>query len=197
MSSARADSRFSRRVFLGVAAMLLAVSTIFTTYFILAQKQTLETAAADRSRAIGGLLSTGARVGVYAESAELVEETLSLVVSRRGMLSAAVFALDGRLAAAAGRTPDLKAAAGRLDAEQLGMVRLLWPGGQCLSRREAGAIEAFCPVVLRERGASADLAKQRHGALAVAELHQARLRGYPQRCPHLDAIQPQVIDLEV
>ena len=157
MSSARATGRFSRRVFLLVAGLLLAVSTIFTAFFVVVQKQRLEAAVADRGRALGGLLSIGARVGVYSESAALVQETLSLVVGRRDVLSAAVFGPDGGLIAASGRTPALQEVAGRLGPAELAVARLLGSESACVEHWDAGSIQTFCPVLLRERGTAADL----------------------------------------
>jgi signal transduction histidine kinase len=152
MSFARRTGRFGRHVFLVVAATLLAVSAAFTGYFVNLQRQRLETALVDRSRGLGGLLATGARIAVYSENAELVQETLSGVVDRRDMLSAAVFTLDGGLVAAGGRTPALKQAAGSLDDADLAVVRRLGPESGCLNHQDASVLDAYCPVLLRERG---------------------------------------------
>jgi signal transduction histidine kinase len=70
------------------------------------------------------------------------------------MLSAAVFSLEGGLVAAGGRTPALKEAAGRLDAEGLAIARRLGPESGCLNHENAAGLDAFCPVLLRERGSS-------------------------------------------
>ena len=156
MSSASSRSRFSRRVFLAVAASLLVVSTAFTTYFVHAQREQLEAALADRGRLLGGLLATGARTAVYAESAELVQDILSSIVGRRDMLSAAVFTLDGELVAADGRTPRLREEAGRLDAGDLDIVRRLGAERGCLNHWDVETIDGYCPVLLGEGMASAE-----------------------------------------
>ena len=76
MSSAERSTRFSHRVFVGLTFLLLVVSVIFTAYFLYVQKQRLEAALVDRGRGLAGLLATGAKVAVYSENEELVQETL-------------------------------------------------------------------------------------------------------------------------
>jgi signal transduction histidine kinase len=154
MSSARPLRRFSGRVFLLSAAMLLVVSTVYTVYFVHAQRRQLESALADRGRVLGGLLATGGRTAVYAENGELVQETLSGVVGRRAILSAAVFSLEGKLIAAGGRSPALQEAAGRLEPEDLAVVQRLGLESGCLEHQSEETLDTFCPVLLRERGAS-------------------------------------------
>lgn len=156
MSSARPTRRFAHRVFLVFALALLAFSATFTTYFVRVQRQRLEAALVDRSRGLGGLLATGARIAVYSENAALVQETLSGVVDRQGMLSAAVFSVDGDPVATAGRTPALKEAAARLDPADLAVARLLGPQSGCLNHQDAAVLDAYCPVLLRERGTSVE-----------------------------------------
>ncbi|HEY5997909.1 MAG TPA: ATP-binding protein [bacterium] len=152
MSSARGAGRFSRRVFLLVAGVLLALSAIFTGHLVYVQWSTLESVAGDRSRGLGSLLATSARAAVYAENPALAKEMLSLVVGRRDVLSAAVFGADDRPIAAEGRTPALKAASTNLDANELAIVRLFGPESSCVNHEHPEMVEALCPVLLEERG---------------------------------------------
>ena len=154
MSSARHPRRLSRRVFIGLTLLLLAVSAIFTTYFLYAQKQRLEVAIVERSRGLGGLLATGARIAVYSENAELVQETLQGVVDRKDVLAAAVFTPDGALIAAVGRSDALKAAVGHLAAREREILQRLGAQSGCLSHEDPGVVDTYCPVLLRGNPAS-------------------------------------------
>jgi signal transduction histidine kinase len=158
MSSAERSHRLGRRVFVGLALLLLAVSLVFTAYFLHVQRQRLEVALADRGRGLGGLLATGARIGVFSENAELVQETLRGVVDRRDVLSAGVFAPDGKPIAVAGRTPALQAAAGQLDPRDVALAGRLGPASGCLSHEDSVVVDALCPVLLRQRPAAGEAA---------------------------------------
>ena len=83
----------------------LAISASFTMYFVHIREAAAGSALVDRSRGLGGLLATGARIAVYSENAQLVQETLSGVVERRDTLAAAVFSLDGELVAPRAAAP--------------------------------------------------------------------------------------------
>jgi signal transduction histidine kinase len=142
---------FSRRVFAVIVLLLLAVSSVFTGYFLHVQRQRLEAAIRDRGKGLAGLLATGARVAVYSENAELAQETLQGVVDRRDVLAAALFTAARTPVATAGRTPALKAAAGQLNAGDLALVQLLDAKSGCRDHPDPDVIETYCPVLLRMR----------------------------------------------
>lgn len=170
MSSARLSSRFSGRVFLIVVSMLLGVSVTLTGYFVVTQTRQMEDSLADRSQGIAGLLANSARAAIYAENAELLQETLRGVVGRQDVLASAVFSPDGRLIAAEGRTPELRAAVAVLESEELPLTRRLGAGSGCADHEDEATIEAFCPVLVRQAGtAGVDLF---FGAAAAAPAQQ-------------------------
>jgi signal transduction histidine kinase len=151
MSSVKPAGHLSRRVFAVIALLLLAVSAVFTGYFLHIQRQRLEAAIRDRGKGLAGLLATGAKVAVYAENAELVQETLQGVVDRRDVLAAAVFTAAGAPVATAGRTPALKAAAAQLNPGDVALTQQLGANSGCLNHQDPGVIETYCPVLLRVR----------------------------------------------
>ena len=143
--------RLSHRVFVAIALLLVLVSTLFTGYFLHAQKRRLEAALVDRSRGLAGLLATGAKVAVYAENAELVQETLQGVLDRRDVLAAAVFTVERVPVSSVGRTPELKAAALLLPPRDAALVQLLGVSSGCRTHDDPGVVDTFCPVLLRKR----------------------------------------------
>ena len=149
MSSADTPRRFSRRVFTGLTLLLLVVSVTFTAYFMYVQKLRMEAAIVDRSRGLAGLLATGAKIAVFSENEELVQETLRGVIERRDVLSAAVFTLERVPVASAGRSPAMKAGAVRLGDTEIALVQRLGAQSGCLSHLDPGVIDSFCPVLLR------------------------------------------------
>jgi signal transduction histidine kinase len=146
--------RFSHRVFKVFALSLLAVSAIFTTYFLYVQQQRLESALVDRSRGLGGLLATGAKIAVYSENPELVRETLHGVVDRRDVLSAAVFTIDRALVAAEGRSPALTAGASQLTPRDIAAAQRLGAESGCATLQNGAVVDTLCPVQIRKRAAS-------------------------------------------
>ncbi len=154
MYSDKPTRRISFRVFRVLAISLLGVSAIFTTYFVQFQKQRLEAALVERSKGLAGLLATGAKIAVYSENAELVQETLQGVVDRRDVLAAAVFTFDDVPIATAGRTPALKADAARLISRDLEAVRRIRTQSGCTSHQDAEIVDAFCPVMIRKTSTS-------------------------------------------
>jgi len=166
MSSADPSRRFSRRVFIGLTLLLLLVSVTFTAYFMFVQKKRMEAAIVDRSRGLAGLLATGAKIAVFSENEELVQETLRGVIDRRDVLAAAVFTLERVPIASAGRSPALKTQAALLTAQEIALVQRLGAQSGCLSHLDPGVIDSFCPVLLR-KGTPSVLEQSPEGSTAA------------------------------
>lgn len=154
MSSARRPRRFSHRVFKLFALCLLAVSAIFTGYFLHFEKQRMEDELVDRGLTLAALLASGAKTAAFSENAALVQDTLQGVVERPEVLSAAVYTEGRDLVAAEGKSPALRERARNPTAADIAVLGDPLLRTQCLNLQEAGHADFFCPVLLRTRAAS-------------------------------------------
>ncbi len=91
--------KFSTKVFAVFAVFILITSASFTLFFINSQGNSLYENLTRKGRLLAEILAYNARIGVFSESAEMLEVPIEGVFEQEGVLKAAIFNAEGRLLA--------------------------------------------------------------------------------------------------
>ena len=95
---------FSARIFLTFSALIIFVSLAFTVFFFRYQSRSLTERIESHGELLARMLSYNARLGAFAENAELLGAQINGILEDREALSAAVFSADGKMLASQRRS---------------------------------------------------------------------------------------------
>jgi signal transduction histidine kinase/ActR/RegA family two-component response regulator len=91
---------FSARIFLTFSVLMIIVSLAFTVFFFRYQSRSLTERTENQGELLARMLAYNARLGAFAENAELLSAQIIGILEDREVLSAAVFSADGKILAA-------------------------------------------------------------------------------------------------
>ncbi len=91
---------FATRIFLAQAFSILILSLVFTGYFIHRERRAMTEILLSKGSLLAQQLADTGRIGVFAESPELLADPMRSVMEQKDVLDARVFTLDGKLISA-------------------------------------------------------------------------------------------------
>lgn len=141
----KAWGSFASKIFLAQAFSILILSLLFTGYFIHRERKAMTEILLNKGELLAKQLADTGRIGVFAESAELLDEPIRSVMEQKDVVDACVFTLQGKMlsngSASRATMPD-KTFPGKTSPSLLPSPSPRNP----LSIRKAGAIEFWAPI---------------------------------------------------
>lgn len=96
-SRQKAMGSFATKIFLAQAFSILILSLVFTGYFIHRERRAMTEILLSKGTLLAQQLADTGRIGVFAESPELLAEPMRSVLEQKDVLHAWVFNLEGKL----------------------------------------------------------------------------------------------------
>lgn len=136
---------FATRIFLAQAFSILILSLVFTGYFIHRERSAMTEILLSKGNLLAQQLADTGRIGVFAESPELLADPIRSVVEQKDVLDASVFTLDGKLISV--HTTAHSGTPGKLSPEKAPEVTLPSPKPQKpVTISKTGAVEFWAPI---------------------------------------------------
>ena len=131
---------FASKIFLAQAFSILILSLVFTGYFIHRERRAMTEILLSKGTLLAQQLADTGRIGVFAESPELLDEPMRAVMEQKDVRQAQVFNVEGKLISVrnASRTATSKS-------EPTGTLPSPKPR-QPVTITKAGAIEFWTPI---------------------------------------------------
>ena len=136
----RVMGSFASKIFLAQAFSILILSLVFTGYFIHRERRAMTEILLSKGTLLAQQLADTGRIGVFAESPELLDEPMRAVMEQKDVRQAQVFNVEGKLISVrnASRTATSKS-------EPTGTRPSPKPR-QPVTITKAGAIEFWAPI---------------------------------------------------
>jgi hypothetical protein len=96
----KAMGSFATKIFLAQAFSILILSLVFTGYFIHRERRGMTEILIGKGTLLAQQLADTGRIGVFAESPELLAEPMRAIMEQKDVLQARVFNLEGKLISA-------------------------------------------------------------------------------------------------
>lgn len=93
----KAMGSFASKIFLAQAFSILILSLVFTGYFIHRERRGMTELLLGKGTLLAQQLADTGRIGVFAESPELLAEPMRAILEQKDVLQARVFSLEGKL----------------------------------------------------------------------------------------------------
>jgi signal transduction histidine kinase len=136
---------FASKIFLAQAFSILILSLVFTGYFIQRERKGMTETLLNKGKLLAKQLADTGRIGVFAESSELLEEPLRSVMEQKDVLTARIFTLEGKMILTGNTSRD--SASEKTYQEKASPSSLPSPRPrQPISIRKAGAIQFWAPI---------------------------------------------------
>jgi len=88
---------FATRIFLAQAFSILILSLVFTGYFIHRERSAMTELLLSKGNLLAQQLANTGRIGVFAESPDLLADPIRSIMEQKDVLDARVFTLDGKM----------------------------------------------------------------------------------------------------
>jgi hypothetical protein len=136
---------FATKIFLAQAFSILVLSLLLTGYFIHRERRAMTESLLSKGELLAKQLADSCRIGVFAESPELLADPLHSAMEEKDVLDARVFTFDGKMIAA--RSASGTTSAGKPSQERAKASTLPSPNPQKpMTLRKAGSIEFWAPI---------------------------------------------------
>ncbi len=145
---------FSARIFLTFSILIIIVSLAFTVFFFRYQSRSLTERTENQGELLARMLAYNARLGAFAENAELLNAPISGILEDREVLSAAVFSADGKLLVSQRRSGN--GSSPSPDSWDAGVVETLKKPASFAHLRDNGNFVCWTRIVLRANVAPED-----------------------------------------
>jgi signal transduction histidine kinase len=140
-----ARGSFATKIFFAQAFSIIILSLVFTGYFIHRERRAMTEILLSKGDLLAQQLADTGRIGVFAESPELLTDPIRSAMEQRDVLDARVFTLDGKMISA--HTAPRTTAPGKTSPGNTADSALPSPKPRKpITIRKAGSIEFWAPI---------------------------------------------------
>jgi signal transduction histidine kinase len=145
--SKKAPGSFATKIFVAQALSIVIISLVFTVYFIHRERSFMLEILMNKGGLLAQQLADTCRIGVFAESTELLADPMNTILAQKEVLSARVFTTGGKLLIE--RCSSELSDRGETDTDSgkpPNGVKRLPKGAEPLSLHKESAIEFWTPI---------------------------------------------------